>query len=76
MAKESDFNSPPLTKTPKSQLTAYQPLTKKTRIYQKKILYIQRQRRRQKEMVGDAFLPYNQIPYLSGEPLTDWKIII
>ena len=27
-------------------------------------------------MVGDAFLPYNQVPYLSGEPLTDWKIII
>ena len=27
-------------------------------------------------MVGEAFLPYNQIPYLPGEPPTDWKIII
>ena len=74
MPEEHDFNSPPLTETPTSQLIAYQPLTKKTRVYQKKILYIQR--RRQKEMVGEAFLPYNQIPYLPGEPLTDWKIII
>ena len=33
---EKDLSSPPLTKTPKSELTAEQPLTKKTGTYQKK----------------------------------------
>lgn len=47
-------------------------MTKKTRVYQKEIL-IQKETKR--EMVGEAFLPYNQIP-LTGEPPTDWKIII
>ena len=31
-AEEKDLNSPPLMKTPKSQLTAEPPLTKKTQI--------------------------------------------
>lgn len=36
MAEEKDLSLPPLTKTPKSELTAEQPMIKKTGIYQKR----------------------------------------
>ena len=36
MAEQKDLSSPPLMKTPKSQLTAEQPSTKKTGTYQKR----------------------------------------
>ena len=75
MVERKDLSSPPLTKTPKSQLTGEQPLTKKTGTYQKKIFYIQQQRRSHSEMVGGVLLWCNQLPYQPGAQPTNWKII-
>ena len=63
-------------KTPKSQLTAEHLSTKKTRTYQQKIFYIQRQRRSNNEVVGGALLWYNQIPYQQSGQVTNGKNII
>ena len=62
-------------KTPRSQLTTKQPLTKKDWNLPKKIFYFQRQIRIH-EMVGGAHSRHSQIPYLLGGQPTNWKIII
>ena len=71
------LSSPPLTSTPKSQLTAEQPLIKKTGTYPKKRHYTSKDiKKKPNKMVGGMHSPYNQIPYLLGGQPTNWRIII
>ena len=66
----------PLMKAPKSQLNAEQQSTIKIQTFQKKIFYIQKQKRSHSGTVGGILLWYNQIPYFPGEWTTHSKIIV
>lgn len=68
MAEEKDLNWPPLTDTPKSQLS-----DRKTGMHQNRF-YIQRQSHN--EAAGGVHSRNNQIPYWLDGWHTNWKIII
>lgn len=52
--EQKDLSSLPIRKIPKSKITVEQISTKKTGTYQKKILYLQRQRSSHKKIVGEV----------------------
>ena len=73
---KKDLSSSLLRRTPKSQLTAEHPCTKKTGTYQKRYSTPKDKKRNHNEMVGRVLLQYNKILYLPGGWPANWKIII
>ena len=65
----------PLTKTPKSQLTAEQPSTKKTGSYQKDILHPKTEKKTQQDGRRGTF-EIKSYPIPAKRATTNWKIII
>ena len=68
------MRSPPLTKTPKLQLTAEQASTTKGWSLPKKICCVQRQSSHNMT-AGGVQSRYNQIPDPRGGQLTNWKLL-
>lgn len=66
----STLGSPPLTRTPKSQLTTEKLLIKKTGIYQKKTVYNQRHKEKKKNTMRQKERHTHKITKSLGDPQT------